>query len=673
MSDDDFAKTLREAGLVTGSAPPDPVHLMASALVFGALAVSPDIVENGVSKGAVVILLTPEHWERPVTKAWRHTVHSELLETPLRTRNRDRFRDDEEDSYPLSVLTFVYNEIRKTAITIDDDIRKALRNGRGLLIVVDDIVEVPVGLQAAADVVVTIPAPTPQNLREVATVVGTGDAPWPDAAIARAVVPDQMLTALRPGQTAADYLGRLERLVAAARPAPPDIPRWTLDTLPLPAEVLAFGRQLQADIAQYKEGKLEWADVDRGSLLFGPPGCAKTTFASALAASCEVPLIVGSYSIWEGGDDGKSRSNEIIKNMRSAFREARRTAPCFLFIDEIDSFLARGDGGHNESWFRPIMNALLAELDGIGGREGVVVIAATNLPSAIDPALRRAGRLDRELQMSLPDEAMLAAIFKAHLPDLVSHDLSRAANAALGASGADCEQIARGARRSARQAGRPVLVSDLLNEIRGKPEDRSAAVLRRIAIHECGHSLIYALQRPGSLISVSIRRGADGIGGGVISDTLITGSATVGEIDAVLRQLMGGRAAEEIVCGEGTAGAGGPAYSDLARATGIAASAELSWGMGSSLMWLGDPDQKTLSLMLATHKVIADRVELRLTEALDGAKEVLRRHRGALDALVSAIIDREVLSGAEVLAIIASVRVPKSRSVGTRTEPGVSL
>ena len=142
-----------------------------------------------------------------------------------------------------------------------------------------------------------------------------------------------------------------------------------------------------------------------------------------------------SYSAWEAGKDGKGSYTDVLRNMRRTFREAREAAPALIFIDEIDSLIARGSAAHNESWWRPIVNALLAELDGIGGREGVVVLAATNLPGMIDPAIRRAGRLDRELELGLPDAPTLARILRAHVG--VEMDYGVAAQRLIGSSGAE--------------------------------------------------------------------------------------------------------------------------------------------------------------------------------------------------------------------------------------------
>jgi hypothetical protein len=649
----------------------DPVCGLASRMVDAA---TPDDDERLTAKGAVIILTVAGSWAKSVAVAWRRGVCGEPIHVAAKRRWGGSRDEDEGDGYPLTLLSHDEDDDRsgrrKTSeIVISDGVRTALRNGRGLLLVVIDLSEVPAGLQAAADVVVEIPLPTATLVREVIGVFCAGEVPEIAEETARAVTPDVLLTAMRPGQAAADYVARLTKMVAASRPVPVAA-KWTVDTLPMPAEVEKFCRQLMADMPLYMASKLSWADMPRGALLYGPPGTGKTTLSAALAASLGIPIFLGSYSIWESGEDGRGNYTEIIKRMKTTFREALASAPCIIFIDEIDSFMKRSDGthtDHNESWFRPLMNALLSLMDSCAGRPGVIVLAATNLPGAIDRALARSGRLDISLSMSLPDEAMLAKILSAHT-GLAASDLSGAATAFLGASGADCERIARDARRTARMAGRDVTVSDLPEAIKGPKDTRPPEIKYRTAIHEAGHAILCLLQNPGSLKCVSIRENADA-GGGTTATNLPTGHSTASDIDALLRTLLAGRAAEELVLNSASAGSGGPEHSDLARATLIAASAEVSWGLSASgISWRGDVSYDRLPTMLGLNRDVAARVEQRLADALEGAKDLLWRHRAELDALVSALISREVLSGAEAAAVVAQARTPAPRVVGSRRE-----
>lgn len=215
----------------------------------------------------------------------------------------------------------------------------------------------------------------------------------------------------------------------------------------------------------YRAGRLPWSAIDRGVLVFGPPDTGKTSFARALAASCGVPFILGSLGEWQAA----GHLGDLLRAMRATFSRARASAPAILFIDEIDSFGDRASFSHgNRDYSIQVVNGLLELLDGAGGREGVVVVGACNHPDRLDPAIVRSGRLDRRIHIPLPDQAALRQIIRHHLgTDLADVDLADAAKAAVGASGADVERWVRGARRRTRTSNRPMVIKDLLAEVRG--------------------------------------------------------------------------------------------------------------------------------------------------------------------------------------------------------------
>lgn len=644
-----------------GTEPPvavvyDPARAMADDMVAAALAANPSAEESGRKRGAVVVLSTASEWELLVAEAWGRRVlqHTEETDVSSDTFFTRAAKQKLEDARPLLLCT--RDGSRKMGPVVTDAATwSALRRGRGILLVCDDLAtDVPAVLKAATDIIIIIPGPTPQTLLAASEAVSPGTiGRLLSENVAVRVTPDHLAACRRLGQTAADFLDRLERIVGAMRPVLGKAPgsEWTLENLPLPQHVETWARQVVSDLGAYHAGELLWSEVDVGALLVGPPGCGKTTFAQALAASAAVPLFIGSYGVWESGPDGKSDYRAIMKNMRMTFTQARAAAPCIVFIDEIDSFIGRGQAGHNESWFTPLTNQLLAELDGSVSRDGVVVIAATNRPDSLDPALRRAGRLDRELVFpASPDAEMLVRIIDRHVPGLGDTDLKTAACRALGSSGADVERLARGARRRARAACRSVRVADLLAELGGDDrEPRTEAVLRRTAIHEASHALVVAHEQPGALTSVTVRRNSGQAG--QTSWILGRGEDTELELEATLREVLAGRAGEVLLLGSPGAGCGGAAHSDLATATVLAASAEMSWGY-KRLTWLGDPQADSIPLMLATNPKIAAAVEERLQGATTAVTDLLRQWRQALDDLVAALIERETLTGAEAEAII---------------------
>lgn len=547
--------------------------------------------------------------------------------------------------------------------------------------IVADLSLLPADLVQAADYRLTLPPLTGADLAVVARrLCGRKAAcPFPDDEAAMAT-PRLLRLARRPSQTAGACLAKLRDLIArerksgdfrgAAAPAATaaDSPRTApaLDRLHGLDEAAAWGRTLAHDLAAYRAGTLPWSAVNRGCLLSGPPGCGKTLFARALAATCGVPLISGSYSQWLG--TGGGHQGDLLKSMRRAFADAREQAPSLLFVDEIDSFPDRAHVTNRyREWDIQIVNALLSEIDGVQGREGVVLLAACNHAERLDPALVRSGRLDRHIHVGLPDRRALQRILREHLgADLASDHLAGAALAAAGLSGADCERVVRGARRRARQADRPMLLPDLLAEIDGDPADhepleidgfrqvgRNAADLRLAAVHEAGHAIAVCVLDPGGLGLVSLREA--GSIGGRTSVAVSSSFLRSGDVHRRLVVLLAGRAAEEEILGAPSSGAGGGPQSDLAKATGLAALAVASFGLDGEggLTWRGTPDPVTLPDMLASNPVVATRVHALLDGAYADARDLVHARRAAVEALARVLIERRALDGGEAAAIVA--------------------
>lgn len=401
-----------------------------------------------------------------------------------------------------------------------------------------------------------------------------------------------------------------------------------------------WGLQLAHDLTEFKAGRLSWADIDhKGLLLSGPPGTGKTQYARALARTAQVALVCTSVAEWNAA----SYLSGSLQAIRDAFSRARRQAPSILFIDEMDGISDRSKihGEHMEYWTQ-IVNLLLEQLAGIEERVGVVVIAATNHPDRIDPAVKRAGRLDREIQIEKPDIRALAEIFRFHLgPDLLKDvDLLPLSMASRGATGADIEAMVRRAKGSARRAHRALTLDDLVAAGHVAIPALPPEARYRIAVHEAGHAIVAIELQVGG---VSIHPA----GGCVEFRSDLSGSSTCDRLQREIAILMAGRAAERLLLGDVAAGAGMSSESDLGRATAIAMLIEAQCGLGhSGEAYLGDIRDLVYApaLHLAVNRQLRD-AEAKAALALD-------RKRGRLEALANALNEQGYLSADEIRSIV---------------------
>lgn len=469
-----------------------------------------------------------------------------------------------------------------------------------------------------------------------------------------------LAAAIKPGRSIGQTIRRLERVGQDKEPAPAgrsarhDEP--TLDDLHGLGEAAEWGRSLAQDLADYVAGRLPWSEVDRGILVSGPTGTGKTTFARALARSCKVPIHIHSLARWQA----KGYLNDLLKAMRGAFDEARKDAPCILFIDEIDSFGDRETlTGHNEQYCREVINAFLECLDGVDAREGVVVVGATNLPGKIDAAIVRPGRLDRRVEIPLPDLEGRKGILRHHLRDaLPAVDLTAAAERLEGASGAVIEQVVRDARRKARTERREIALNDLHASLPARVRLPDEA-FRRACVHEAGHAVVGVLlanESGRTPTEVRVFREV-AIGASAAGHTAYrrhvgavrTRSAYLAEITS----LLAGLAAEEIVIGSRGDGGGGSDGSDLQRATVLATAMEVSLGLGGTLAYLAPNDGEELLARLQADASLRRAVDGTLGSCLERARTLLLGNRTALDELADVLKARGRAMPDDILGILA--------------------
>jgi cell division protease FtsH len=425
------------------------------------------------------------------------------------------------------------------------------------------------------------------------------------------------------------------------------------------------------------------ARAPRGVLLVGPPGTGKTLLARAVAGEAGVPF----FSI-NGSEFVELFVGVGAARVRDLFDQARQRAPAIIFIDELDALgRARGlpgVGGHDEK--EQTLNQLLAELDGFDPRGGLVLLAATNRPEILDPALLRAGRFDRQVLVDRPDKAGRVAILGVHMPKVklaAGVDAAEIAALTAGFSGADLANLVNEAallatRRGAEAVGAQDFTEAIERIVAGleKRNRRLSEPERRIvAFHEMGHALVALAQRGGDPVhKVSIiPRGIGSLGYTIQRPTEDRFLMTQQELENKLTVLLAGRAAERLVFGALSTGAA----DDLAKATEIARSMVTRYGMDPKLghatyttehpTFLGVPPAATGDTFSdETVAAIDDAVRQIVSAAFERALALLTRHRSVLETGAAQLLDRETLDQADLEKLRGALNASAESAPGVR-------
>ena len=404
--------------------------------------------------------------------------------------------------------------------------------------------------------------------------------------------------------------------------------------------------------------------IPKGVLLVGPPGTGKTLIAKAIAGEAQVPF----FSI-SGSDFVEMFVGVGASRVRDMFEQGKKSAPCIIFIDEIDAvgrsrFSGIG-GGHDER--EQTLNALLVEMDGFDTQEGVIIIAATNRPDVLDPALLRPGRFDRQIVVDLPNLEGREAILKIHARKVkldAAVQLRNIARGTPGFSGADLANLMNEAALLAARRGADGITEKDLEEARDKVRwgrERRSRVLddkekRLTACHEAGHAIVLALtEGTEPLHKVTIIPRGQALGATFQLPEKDRYTEGRSRLLGMLVGTMGGRVAEQLCFGEITTGAA----SDIKQATHIARMMVTEWGMSDllgfqhfgtreELLFLGREVSRSNEMSEDTARKIDAEVKRILDECYQKAVDLLTANRTKLDLLTNVLIERETLDGRDV-------------------------
>jgi cell division protease FtsH len=457
-----------------------------------------------------------------------------------------------------------------------------------------------------------------------------------------------------------------------------DAPKVTFEDVAGSAEAVEELREIKEFLEDPAKFQQMGARIPKGVLLFGPPGTGKTLLARAVAGEAGVPF----FSI-SGSDFVEMFVGVGASRVRDLFEQAKANAPAIIFMDEIDAVgRHRGagmGGGHDER--EQTLNQLLVEMDGFDLKTGVILIAATNRPDILDPALLRPGRFDRQIVVDRPDLVGRKAILDVHArgkPLAEDADLQIIARRTPGFTGADLANLVNEAALLSARSGKKEIsmasLEDAIDRVIGGPERKTRLMgeteKRTIAYHEGGHTIVgHALPHADPVHKVSIIPRGQALGWTLSLPTEDKYLVSRGELIDQLAMMLGGRVAEELTIGDFTTGAS----NDIAKATATARDMVTQYGMSPKLgpIKLGQVEgQPFLGRDFGHQPDYSDEIAIEIDreiralidEAHDEALEILVHNRDVLEALADALIEKETIEKDELADILDKVRARPSRA-----------
>lgn len=415
------------------------------------------------------------------------------------------------------------------------------------------------------------------------------------------------------------------------------------------------------------------ARIPKGVLLVGPPGTGKTLLAKAVAGEANAPF----YFI-SGSDFVELYVGIGASRVRDMFKQAKQNAPCLIFIDEIDAVgRQRGTGiggGHDER--EQTLNQLLTEMDGFGANEGIIIIAATNRPDVLDPALLRPGRFDRQVTVALPEQKAREEILKVHARNKIlskNVHLDSIAKRTVGFSGADLENLLNEAALLAVRREKSAITMSEIDEAIDRVIMGPAKVTKKytpeekklVAYHEAGHAVLgIKLDNANDVQKVTIIPRGEAGGYNLMLPKEEKYTATKTELLEQIMGLLGGRVSEEIVFGEITTGA----HNDFSKATKIARSMVTEYGMSSlgpvqletpeGSSFLGRDYNKNRNFSDQVALEIDNEVRNIINDCYDKAKKIIEKNRDLLDLIASSLIEHETLTKEQIDYLAENGKMP---------------